>query len=532
MKNSDLRLDDDIRTLLEKELDTHVPDPNSPEFQAFLEELQVERPDLFDEVMQGLQVNVTLPAEQQAQRAARRESVSRTFTRTFFQRSKVDGEAIPAKRRIMTYLFGAMAVFLPVMYILAQAFPGGAAPNTELQQNVALEPEPGLSPQPGVALVEPTQPEVVIPEPEPRVQLTGLSPSPKPPARKVSAVPLPPPPAPMPTAPMPTPSVTPQVAPAAPEPAQVLPDSTEVYKRQRAAPASTLVYEAERTKTNLQLYGSESSPPDTLSLPVSSSATPGAPQDTLLFDAAEQDATPNTPQNTVLFDAAEQAKNDPSAAGADHSNGAAGENTEGQRTGAQTSSAQTQTLPFTLPPGSRIQAVLSTGIFVAEGAAVPVVAQSQGAWCTETPCPDITWIGQAQLDVTNRVQVTFVQAIMEGASYPVSGLALNPDSSPGLGANLRDETSLSAENLLRNGVAGVSDYVDALVNQQRVTYEGNRVVSENTVPEVDTFIAGRIASLFDSPVAEGPTVRIADVPAGTPLLILYGVGTASPSAAQ
>ena len=105
----------------------------------------------------------------------------------------------------------------------------------------------------------------------------------------------------------------------------------------------------------------------------------------------------------------------------------------------------------------------------------------------------------------------------------VTALALNPDSSTGLRANLRDEASLSAENLLRNGVAGVSDYVDALVNQQTVTFTDRGIVTENTVPEADAFIAARIADLFDSPVARGPTLRIAEIPADTPLLVLYGV---------
>ena len=527
MKNSDLRLDDDVRTLLEQELDADVPDPNSPEFQAFLEELQVERPELFDEVMRGLQVNVTLPAEQQAQRAARREGVNQRITRAFFQRSKIDGEAIPAKRRIMTYILGTAAFLLPVMYVLAQAFQNNPSLDAPQEQAELFEPEPGsLGAQGNVSLETPTEPEVAIPTPEPRVVLEPEpEPEPEPPAPRqveppappqqaVSAPrpsPLPSPaPSPAPPAPSPTPPA-PQYAPTVPEAAEVPPSSLEVYRAQRTLPATTSVYQASQPAGNLQVYQQESVPPASLNLPVDEERSPALPQETVLFDVEAQAGQGQSESNGAPVTGGGNTGGQPA--------GAAAASSTDQRTGPPTEPA-----PFTLPLGSRIQATLATGIYLAEGAAVPIVALTQGDWCTESPCPNITWIGQARLDVTNRVQVSFNQAIMDGSLQDVSGLALNPDSSMGLRATLRDEASLSAENLLRNGVAGVSDYVDALVNQKNVTYAGNGVIVEDNVPEVDAFIAGRIADLFDSPVARGPTIRIAEIPSGTPLLVLFGVG--------
>ena len=522
MKNSDLRLDDDVRALLEQELDTPVPDPNSPDFQSFLEDIQVERPDLFDEVMRGLQVNVTLPVEQQAQRAARRDSINERLTRAFFQRSKIDGEAIPAKRRIMSYVLGTAALLLPVMYILAQAVPQGADGAEETIQSVQIEPEPGDFSQQSVPLQNPTQPEVNISNPEPRVTLREPErppeppqapepPAPEPPAAppapqpEPAAPPAPQPPAPAPQPPTLPPAPSPSVVQTAPQPAtpEVRPSSLEIYRTQRTAPSTISIYQAPQAASGLQVYQQESVPPGSLGLPV------------------EPQAEGNTlPQDTVLFDIDAQAEDSPMTGG-----DLAGGNIGGQPAGPiQGAGIQpVADAPFTLPLGSRIQASLGTGIFVAEGAAVPAVAHTRGDWCTEPPCPEITWIGQARLDITNRVQVTFSQAIMDGSLQAVSGLALDPDSSTGLSADLRDEASLSAENLLRNGVAGVSDYVDALVDQQSVTYTQNGIVVENNVPEVDAFIAGRIADLFDSPVARGPTIRIATVPSGTPLLVLYGV---------
>ncbi len=536
MKNSDLRLDDDVRTLLERELDADVPDPNSPDFQAFLEDIQVERPDLFDEVMRGLQVNVTLPVEKQAQQAARRDSINEQFTRAFFQRSKVDGEAIPAKRRIITYVFGLAAFLLPVMYILAQTFQFDATSDIAQEQSVPLEPEPGsLNSQSSVSLQTPLEPEVPIPEPEPRAVVTFPDPEPEPseptpseprqaapsPPRQQAAAPRPPsptptsaptppaptPPAPSPTPPAPTPSPSPQRAPAptVPEPAEVLPGTLELYRAQYTAPRSVELYQAPQPPGNLRVYQQESVPPASLNL-LGASGEQAPPQETVLFDLNAQAQEGGAPTSPIT----------------------GGGNTEGQPSlpAAQSQSivaSPSEPAPFTLPLGSRIQATLATGIFVAEGAAVPVVAHSRGDWCTEPPCPEITWIGQARLDATNRVQVNFTQALLDGSLQNVTALALNPDSSNGLRADLRDEASLSAENLLRNGAAGVSDYVDALVNQQTVTFTDRGIVTENTVPEADAFIAARIASLFDSPVARGPTLRIAEIPADTPLLVLYGV---------
>ena len=530
MKNSDLRLDDDVRALLERELDADVPDPNSPDFQAFLEDIQVERPDLFDEVMRGLQVNVTLPVEKQAQQAARRDNINEQFTRAFFQRSKVDGEAIPAKRRIITYVFGLAAFLLPVMYILAQTFQFDATSDTAQEQSVPLEPDPGsLGSQDSVALQTPLEPEVPIPEPEPRAVVTFPDPEPEPPEPAPSEPrqtapppppqqqaaaprlpsPAPPAPAPSPASPAPTPSPSPSSsqrapAPTVPEPAEPLPSSLELYRAQYNAPRSVEVYRAPQPPGNLRVYQQENVPPASLNL---------------LGESGEQ----APPQETILFDVNAQAQG-----GAPSSSMTGGGNTEGQPAlpAAQSinvAESPSEKAPFTLPLGSRIQATLATGVFVAEGAAVPVVAHSRGDWCTEPPCPEITWIGQARLDATNRVQVNFTQALLGGTLQNVSALALNPDSSTGLRADLRDEASLSAENLLRNGVAGVSDYVDALVNQQTVTFTDRGIVTETTVPEADAFIAARIAALFDSPVAEGPTLRIAEIPAGTPLLVLYGV---------
>jgi hypothetical protein len=141
MNESDLILDPEVRSRLEQALGIKVPDPNSLEFQELLEHLQENQPELFEEVMRNLTVNVSFPAEQQADKAARRESFYALVTRLFFRRSQVDGEPVAAKRRWLMYLFGVLALLGPGLYILGQTF-GNRTPAQEPTPEV-LEVDPG-----------------------------------------------------------------------------------------------------------------------------------------------------------------------------------------------------------------------------------------------------------------------------------------------------------------------------------------------------------------------------------------------------
>ena len=176
-----------------------------------------------------------------------------------------------------------------------------------------------------------------------------------------------------------------------------------------------------------------------------------------------------------------------------------------------------------VPVGSRVSATLITGIVVSQGASVPVVLETSGAWCQDGSCPEITWIGRATLDASERVQVTLTQAVVDNSVRTVTGVVLNPDFTVGLTAEIRDESPSFAEDLVRSSLGGVSDYVEALTQQQKVTIVDGTVVAESEVPAVDNFILGRVTSLFDVPPSDEPTVRVAQVAASTPVVILYGV---------
>ena len=226
MKNGDLKLEADVRELLEQELNRDVPDPNSAEFQSFLEELQAERPDLFDEVMRGLHVNVVLPAEAQAQQAERRETVQSTVRRAFFRRSQVDGEPVTAKRRLMAYVLGALALLLPLSYIIGQVL-SSTGPVIDGQVATSFAPESTLPEPPTTALatLPPAEPESEEPDP-PEEPVAEVPEAPAAPVRATPAPRLPPPPrqvrasappAPQATPAPPTPAPSPPTAPAPPQ---------------------------------------------------------------------------------------------------------------------------------------------------------------------------------------------------------------------------------------------------------------------------------------------------------------------------
>lgn len=518
MKNSDLKLDVEVKSLLEQELARDIPDPNSPDFQSFLEELQAERPDLFDDVMRGLQVNVSLPVEQQAQRAEKREQRQANVRRTFFRISSVDGEPVMAKRRVMMLTLAGLALLSSAVFILGQMLPdrsGAELAETPLEQELleidsqgvaSLEP-PEPEPTPKLSKPEP-KPE---PEPEPNPDPVPLPPPPRQATAALPPKPAPPAPRPAPPAPSPAapvPQATPQAAPAE----EALPTSLSVYKEEETLPTSLSVFSeqtAEGAPQALSIYDVEEERPSNLSIDTGAEERP----ETLTLDAAELEPAPD---ETVLFDI-NQASEQTDPAGNLGGEGVDGQSTQGQ--------PGALTLPALFEPGTRLPAELITGILVAEGSAAPVVAQTTGDWCTGENCPDITWIGRATLDELDRVQITLDQAIMGDELRSAQGLALAADFTPGLTAAIRDESPSIVEQLASSSLGGVSDYVSALTNQQKVTVVDGVALAETQVPEVDAFVAGRIADLFSTPqdVDQGPNIRVAEVPAMSEFVILYGL---------
>jgi hypothetical protein len=110
---------------------------------------------------------------------------------------------------------------------------------------------------------------------------------------------------------------------------------------------------------------------------------------------------------------------------------------------------------------------------------------------------------------------------MDDKVIEINGTAYGEDNVEGLPAHLADATPTLLADLLRSGAGGVSDYVQAQTNTQTVTEQGNTTVTEQDVPALLNFILGRAASAIQIPEDETNVIRLAAVPKGTRLEILY-----------
>jgi hypothetical protein len=526
MNESDLLLDPEVRERLEQVLGIEVPDPNSLEFQSLLEELQENQPELFEEVMRGLTVNVEFPAEQQAVKVARRESFYALMTRLIFRRSAVDGEPVAAKRRWLMYVFVAMALLGPGLYILGQTF--------GRNDTVAQEPQPLAQVDP----IDPVQPEAPLtsapppaPEPEPEPELPPPAPMPvqaqEPPAPPAPTPPRPVmPPAPTSVAPPPAPAA----APAPPTPVEtpvVRPSSLSLYENQAPRPTETTLFDNQPSEgaalPGMTLFEDESGS-DTLLISEVEDVAP----ETLLVVAAE-DTTPETMRiDAETIDATERPTQlrieEPEETSDTVATDGAGTVSEGEEMAAEAPPGKR--LEDILQPGARLGAVLETGIIVTQGTMTPVVAKSGSDWCTTPPCPEITWIGQASLDASNRIQITFTQAVFNDATQTISALALGAGNVPGLTASIKDTAPTVAQDLLRSAAGGFTDYIGALSQQKTVAYVDGIAVTKTETPPLDLFILSKMGSIFDLPENTTPIVRIAEVPTGSQLIVLFGISPA------
>jgi hypothetical protein len=538
MNESTLILDPNIKAKVEAALGAEIPDPNSLEFQSFLEDLQSNRPDLFEEVMQGITVDIDFPAEQQAQKAARRENLYSLFKRTFFRRSAVDGEPVAAKRRWLMYTFGALAVLGPVLYLLGQSFGSGQDTAPPVEQTI-VEPEPFEAVQPTAPLAQVQELPEEVPEPPPPPEPVQV-PEPK---RNTPPPPTPPRPVQAPAAPAQPAPAPPTPAPAATAAAPVVrPTTLSLYKQEVPPPPTMSVFDEKQTRETellpLQIFNDEStsdtlliaqtedSKATALTIPIGETTnTTGRPTE-LQIDINEPDEAEGA--GTVL---------PPPPTGLeppDTATAPASESTAEASEGAEQTTEKDETLVDFLPAGSRLSARLTTGIAVTAGASTPVVATSDETWCTTPPCNEITWLGEATLDGSSRVQINFTQAVYKDNLQPVTALALGSGNTPGLTAAVKDTTPTLAQDILRSAVGGFSDYVNALQNQSTVTILDGVAVSETEAPPLDAFLLGRIGNLLALPQDNTPIVRVAEVAANTPIVVLFGVpsGGATPQEVQ
>lgn len=171
--------------------------------------------------------------------------------------------------------------------------------------------------------------------------------------------------------------------------------------------------------------------------------------------------------------------------------------------------------------GDRIPARLVTSATVLDGQSGPVVVESICP-ARDASCEPVVFFGRVTLLGGNRLVASLDQMLVGGSLEPVTGMILAPDMGTSLPAVLLDEAPALANDMLTSAISGVARYVDALASQTRVTVVDGAVLQESVVPPVSNFVAGNVAGLFNTRQARLSFVRVAEVPAGTEVVVLVG----------
>ena len=582
-------LDPEVRQKLEHALNAKIPGPDDEAFEGFAQSLRLAHPELHRELLQGVRVAAKMPVENAVKRAAWRRQLRETLNRLFYQKQWPDDLVLNKKRVMFAGLGTLMLLLPVAFILrgnLIGSADEADAPTPQANEEVitvtgtaqpaeqveAAVPERSsandeLSSEPLTSQGAVQTNDARTPIPPEHLPQTAASSSP------------PFTPFPTTTPPQPTPTQIPSSFPSqSPEPA--LPTQLMVATSP-PKPESITVWRDEATGTvssNDSFPGASPSPPGsgairtqtptvfarqaeqppTLTAYTSGDPTPetaspmsmtpsnsegqtseggGATQrgdgssqrtegSSLTVYAQKGSAEPSSSASPAVFSRNQLGVvEDASAPPID----AVSDDAESQPPVEAAGTVQTRgtepRLDTFLRPGDRVPATLATGIVITDNASVPVIAESKGDWCGAGSCPEITWVGEATLSASNRVEIDFNQAVISGEVRSMSGLALSSDTVPGLPAELRDMSPTAAQALLQSAVGGVSDYVNALANQKRLVFQGDNVIQEGQVPSIESFILGRVAGLLAPPETRAAEVRVASIPAGTPLAVLYGVGS-------
>lgn len=557
-----MELNSELKQHVEATVGRSLPnEPHGEAFDLFLGDLARRDPSLYRTAVEELYGRGATPAEAQAARIARRERTRALVTRLFYH-PNARGLLVVDKRKTGLLIGLAILLTTAAVYLLA----------TRLSVPTVLEAAGEQGAVETVAVPEP-RPEVTILtrlpdpanapsrrfEPERASRPAAFTPSPvavsPPPSRPTTYGTQPPTLSTTPSASsetfteMPLPTTMSLVQDTA-QPDD--PPSSMSLARQAGRSSAAPNVLSSQSSLNRPLGAPAASPTSTLSMAVERATPPermrtadpeGGSQGSvgLTLETVSREATPPL-QPSSLSTASATAGEVPFTADASRARGALSASTGPTRaltdlpaarlldTGQDPSSAPANapnptTFLNALLPGARLPSTLVTGVAVTEGTTSPVVAETRGDWCGRGACPPITWVGEASLVGVDRVGLTFTQASVGDRAERVTAAAFGSDNLPGVAAEVSDQTPAAAQDLLRAAAGGVARYVEVLSDQQTVRTDGESTIIEDRVPGVESFILGQVAGLFGAPDEHTTVVRVARVPEGTPVTLLYGVGT-------
>ena len=163
--------------------------------------------------------------------------------------------------------------------------------------------------------------------------------------------------------------------------------------------------------------------------------------------------------------------------------------------------------------GDTVEAELVVGLIALGQEPLPVIARGRDG---------SVWQGQAVLNASGRVDITFGTAARDSGSQSLEAIALADDGYAGIPAAIKETTPALASDLARGALRGASEFVEGLRDQSSVTLSNGAAVVSRDAPPLDASVLGSVARLFTPPEGEDQQalVRLAEVPSGTKIQIM------------
>jgi hypothetical protein len=166
-------------------------------------------------------------------------------------------------------------------------------------------------------------------------------------------------------------------------------------------------------------------------------------------------------------------------------------------------------------PGQIVSVRLVTGIVLYDGATVPVVAEGLDQYCAlPVACPPTLFRGEAVLGGADYVEIKFDRVFVNEEMATFSGFGMDSSNNTAIRGTIVQRAPAAAQDMVRAALGGVSDYVNALTRQRRVTIVDGQAVTETTAPDLGTFIGSAAASVFALPQETTSVIRVVEIPAG------------------
>ena len=202
-------------------------------------------------------------------------------------------------------------------------------------------------------------------------------------------------------------------------------------------------------------------------------------------------------QTGVLIDVGADSKDSNATSGGANSSQAAGVLFDSARASGTSpippGVASRQNTPQTLntfQPGARVSARLAVGVIAVQGQESPVVAQLEGGAIA---------FGKASLNSSGRVQISLLEAVKDGVSSTVNGLALGSDGFPGMTVELREDSPDVVGKLWQAGLQGVSSYAQNVIEGATTTIANGATSVTGPQPNLGLSLIQSLAQAFLTP---------------------------------